>query len=154
MFDALLVTGVVHVTGGPDSGFATVYILVITVGALLLPLPGGVLIGALVSILYFADLAWEFQETFTVSLGLQIVLFAVVALVIGLIGDRLRQAGLALGAVSSELRQLRLDTGDILANLSTGVITVNGEGHLAYANPSAEALLGLELQSLIGSPVL
>jgi two-component system sensor histidine kinase PilS (NtrC family) len=154
VFDALLVTGVVHVTGGPDSGFATVYILVITVGALLLPLPGGVLIGALVSILYFADLAWEFQETFTVSIGLQIVLFAVVALVIGQIGDRLRRAGLALGAVASELRQLRLDTGDILANLSTGVITVNGEGHLAYANPSAEALLGLELQSLIGSPVL
>lgn len=154
VFDALLVTAIVHVTGGPDSGFATVYILVITAGALLLPLPGGVLIGALVSILYFADLAWEFQEAFTVSLGLQIVLFAVVALVIGLIGDRLRRAGLALGAVASELRQLRLDTGDILANLSTGVITVDGEGRLEYANAAAEALLGIELQSLVGSPVL
>ena len=131
VFDALLVTGTMHVTGGPEGGFATVYILVITAGALLLPLPGGVLIGALVSILYFADLAWGFQEAFSVSQGLQIVLFVVVALVIGLIGDRLRRAGLALGAVASELRQLRLDTGDILATLSTGVITVNGEGRLA-----------------------
>ena len=154
VLDALLVTGIVHVTGGPESGFFTVYILVITAGALLLPLPGGVLIGALVSILYFADLVWGYQEEFDVGIGLRIVLFTVVALITGLIGDRLRRAGQALGAVASELRQLRLDTGDILANLSTGVITVNGDGRLAYANAAAEALLGIELQGMLGQPVL
>ena len=43
VLDTLLVTGIVHVTGGPESSFASVYILVISSGALLLPLPGGVL---------------------------------------------------------------------------------------------------------------
>jgi len=154
VLDAIVVTGIVHLTGGPESGFASVYILVISAGALLLPLPGGVLIGVLVSMLYFADLAWGFQETFTVSVALRIALFTVVAVVTGLLGDRLRRAGQALGAVASELQQLRLDTGDILANLSTGVITVDGEGRLAYANGAAETLLDVRLQSMIGRPIL
>jgi two-component system sensor histidine kinase PilS (NtrC family) len=154
VLDVLLVTGIVHVTGGPESGFASVYILVISAGALLLPLPGGVLIGGLVSIVYFADLAWGHQGTFTIDVGLRLGLCSVVALITGLVGDRLRRAGQALGAVASQLRQLRLDTADILANLATGVITLTGEGRLAYANPAAEGLLGLDLRSRLGQPML
>jgi two-component system sensor histidine kinase PilS (NtrC family) len=154
VLDALLVTGIVHVTNGPQSGFASLYILVISEGALLLPLPGGVLVGALSSILYFADLAWGYQEAFSWNVALRIGLFTMVALATGLLGDRLRRAGLALGAVASELHQLRLDTGDILANLSTGVITVDGDGRLAYRNPAAEALLRTELSGMLGRPVL
>jgi two-component system sensor histidine kinase PilS (NtrC family) len=154
ILDVLLVTGIVHVTGGPASGFASVYILVICAGALLLPLPGGVLIGGLVSIVYFADLAWGHQGSFTFDVALRILLFSVVALITGLVGDRVRRAGQALGDVASQLQQLRLDTGDILANLSTGVITVDGEGRLAYANPAAEALLGVALRGREGDPML
>jgi two-component system sensor histidine kinase PilS (NtrC family) len=154
IMDVLIVTGIVHVTGGPVSGFSSVYIVVISEGALLLPLPGGVLIGALVSIVYFADLAWGRSEgaySDTLSLALNIGLFSVVAIITGLVGDRLRRAG---QVVASQLRQLRLDTGDILANLSTGVITMTGEGRLAYANPAAEALLGVDLQRRVGEPML
>lgn len=154
VLDALIVTGVVHLTGGPESGFASVYILVISAGALLLPLPGGVLIGGLVSILYFADLVWGYQETFEIWVALRIALFTIVALITGFLGDRLRRAGEALGEVASELYQLRLDTGDILANLSTGVLTVDGDGRLAYANPAAAALLSVRLQEYLGRPVL
>lgn len=154
VLDALLVTGIVHVTNGPESGFASLYILVISAGALLLPLPGGVLVGALASILYFADLVWGYQETFSANVALRIALFTLVALITGLLGDRLRRAGLALGAVASELRQLQLDTGDILATLSTGVITVDGTGRLAYANAAAEALLGTRLQDMLGAPAI
>lgn len=154
VLDIVLVTGVVHVTGGPESSFAPLYILVISAGALLLPLPGGVLIGALASMVYFADLAWGHQGTFTLEVALRIALFALVALITGLLGDRLRRAGQALGAMSSELQRLRLDTGDILANLSTGVITIDSDRRLAYANPAAEALLGLDLSGLNGMPIL
>jgi len=154
VLDVLLVTAVVHVTGGPESSFAWVYILVISAGALLLPLPGGVLIGGLVSLVYLADVALAPEGVLTLDVALRIGLFTVVALVTGLLGDRLRRAGQALGDVASALHQLRLDTGDILANLSTGVVTVDGEGRLAYANPAAEALLGVDLESLLGAPVV
>lgn len=154
IFDALLVTAIVHITGGGESSFAPLYILVISIGALLLPLPGGVLVGALASILYFADIVWVHSETLSGSVTLQIGLFAVVALITGWVGDRVRRAGLALGAVESELRQLRLDTGDILANIATGVLTVDGSGRLVYLNPAGEALLGLRAQQWMGAPVL
>jgi two-component system sensor histidine kinase PilS (NtrC family) len=154
ILDIALVTGVIHVTSGPGSSFAPLYVLVISVGALLLPLPGGVLIGVLASIAYFADLVWGFSSGLDRGVALQIGLFTVVAVVTGLVGDRLRRAGLALGAVESELRQLRLDTGDILANLVTGVLTVDGDGRLAYANPAAEAMLGFSAREWIGAPVM
>ena len=153
IFDAVLVTGIVHLTGGPDSEFASAYVLVISAGALLLPLFGGLLIGGLTSMLYAADLVWGWQEPLSIFFALRLLLFAVVAVVTALIGDRLRLARAALGA-ALELRQLRLDTDDILANLSTGVVTVDGDGRLAYANRSAEGLLGTGLQPLLGLPVL
>jgi hypothetical protein len=40
--------------GRPDSPYPPLYILVITAAALLLPLPGGMLIGALASLLFMA----------------------------------------------------------------------------------------------------
>ncbi len=154
ILDVLLVTGIVHITNGPDSSFAPLYILVISAGALLLPLPGGVLIGGLASMVYFGDLVWGYEEAFRIDVGLQIGLFTVVALLTGLVGDRLRRSGMALGAVESELRQLRLDTGDILAALGTGVITVDGEGRLAYANPAAQTLLGMDMSEWLGRGVV
>src|SRR5690606_9537136 len=51
-FDTLLVTVAVYLTGGVESDLAPLYILVIAAGALLLPLPGGVLIGLLASALF------------------------------------------------------------------------------------------------------
>ena len=145
LFDTLLVTVVVHITidGGTGSVFAPLYILVIAAGALLLPLPGGMLIGVLASILYFAVSLMHHTPgaggLFVVTL--QGVLFAIMALVTGALGDRLRHTGTALGAVESELRQLRLDTDDVLDTIDTGLVTVDEVGQLVYINDAAEAAL-------------
>lgn len=154
LVDSLLVTGVVHVTGGYASDFAPLYILVIAAGALLLPLPGGMLIGALTSLLYFADLLWGHEGPVPGPVFVQMAVFAVIALVTGYLGDRLRRTGVALGEVESELRQLRLDHGDILAALDTGVITVDGEGRLVYMNEAAAGLLGMRSAVWAGRPAL
>jgi two-component system, NtrC family, sensor histidine kinase PilS len=45
-----------------------------------------------------------------------------------------------------------LDTGEILATISTGVLTVDEEGRLIYMNPAAEAFLGSWPGSGRGSP--
>lgn len=154
LVDTVLVTAVVHVTGGASSDFAPLYILVIAAGALLLPLPGGMLIGALSSLLYFADSVWGHAGPVPPQVLVQIGLFALIALATGYLGDRLRRTGAALGEVESELRQLRLDTGDILAALDTAVVTVDEEGRLSYMNAAASALLGLRSSEWLGRPVL
>ena len=156
VLDVALVTTIVHITTfGDEVVFAPLYILVITEGALLLPLPGGVLIGALAAIVYFADLVWGHPGVpVSGAVSLQIGLFAGVALITGWLGDRVRRTGLALGAVQTELARLRLDKGEILANISTGVLTIVGGGRLAYLNPAAEKLLGLRLVQWEGSSIL
>ncbi len=152
--DALQVTAIAHITGGGGSPFAFLYILVISSGALLLPLPGGVLVGVLATILFLADTVWLNLETFEPGVILQMGLFATVAVITGWLGDRVRRAGLALGQVESELRQLRLDTGDILATIGTGVLTLDGEGRLMYLNPAGASLLGLSAEQWMGADVV
>ncbi len=154
IFDALLVTLVVHLTGGGGSPFAPIYILVISSGALLLPLPGGVLVGVLATILFLADALWLNLETVGPEVFLQMALFATVAVVTGWLGDRVRRAGVALGEVESELMRLRLDTGDILAQIRTGVLTVDETGRLMYLNPAGEGILGLSVGEWLGVEVM
>jgi two-component system sensor histidine kinase PilS (NtrC family) len=153
LFDTILVTAVVHVTGARESSFSPLYVLVIVEAALLLPIVGGLLIGVLASVLYFADVALS-AHTVDVAVFFQGALFTTVALVTGYIGDRMRQTGAALGEVESELHQLRLDTDDVLAGIATGVLTVDGGGCLAYVNPAAAELLSADLTEWIGKPVL
>ncbi len=152
-FDVLVVTAVVHMTGGGESNFVWVYILVISAGALLLPLYGGLLIGVLASILYFAVVVWGHSETLTGGVLVQLGLFAVVAVVTGVLGDRLRRAGTALGQVESELERLRMDTGEILDTIATAVLAVDGRGRVAYVNPAAQAILGLRGEEWLGASV-
>jgi two-component system, NtrC family, sensor histidine kinase PilS len=154
VYDVVLVTAVVHVTGGPISPYPPLYILVITAAALLLPLPGGMLIGALSSLLFLADVVLPPHSALTTAEFLRVGLFAVVAVAAAAVGDRLRRAGAELGARESELRQLRLDTNELLATIDTALVTVDGAGRLMHLNGAATDLLRLPLHERTGRPVL
>jgi two-component system sensor histidine kinase PilS (NtrC family) len=151
VLDVLLVTVVVHLTGGRESDFAPLFVLVIVAAAILLPFVGGILIGVLVSLLFFADIIWTAGQV-DASVLLQIALFTTVALATGYLGDRLRQTGAVLGEVETELRLLRLDTDDVLASIATGLITVDGQGRLAFINPAAADLLRIRTSDWLGRP--
>jgi two-component system sensor histidine kinase PilS (NtrC family) len=153
LFDMALVAVVVHLTGGPESEFVPLFVLVIVAAAILLPFVGGVLIGAMVSLLFVTDSVLS-KGTIGASGILQVLLFAAVALATGYLGDRLRQTGAVLGAVETELRLLRLDTDDVLASIATGLITVDGAGRLAFINPAAADLLRIRASDWLGRPFL
>lgn len=157
LYDVLLVTAVVHVTSGAESHFAPLYILVIAVAALLLPLPGGMLIGALSSVLYFVDLMFLQRDQAPTSMFtvlLLVGLMVIMAIVTAALGDRLRNAGVLLGAVESELRQLRMDLSEMIGAIDTGLITVDGAGRLMHCNDAAARLLALQSVEWINRPVL
>jgi two-component system, NtrC family, sensor histidine kinase PilS len=151
-YDVALVSIIVFLTGGGGSILAPLYILVICAAAVLLPFFGGLAVGAITIALYFLVVALSAGETG--ALGLQMTLFAVVALVTSYLGERLRETGTALGEVETQLRQLRVDTTDILSTIGTGILTVDGEGKLLYMNPAAEELLRISAASASGAPVI
>lgn len=158
IFDALLLTLAVHVTGGSESAFAPLYILLMSVASLVLSARGGILIGALAIALYLGSSVWSAGGVIQSSVLLQLGLFVLVALVTAYLGSRLRAAGAALdaalGEIQSELAQLKLDTGDILNTMHTGVLTVDDRGCLVYINPFAEEMLDLPADRSVGAPVL
>jgi two-component system, NtrC family, sensor histidine kinase PilS len=154
VFDVVLVTVLVHLTGGSASVFASLYILVIVSGAVLLPFHGGVLIAMLAAIVYLASILWSPETTLDIAVSLHLVLFVVVAVVTGLLAERLTLAGASLGEVETELERLRVGTDEILQTIQTGLLSVDAEGRLGYMNPAAERLLELRHEDWIDVPIL
>ncbi len=155
IFDLLLVTAVVHVTSGVNSQFAALYILVIAASSLLLPLGGGLLIAALGNVLYVAEVIFFASGTqLTVAVWLQLGVFTAVALGSGYLAVQLRREGEGKATLVAELMQLQLRAEDILRNIRSGVLTVDSDGRLLYANPMAEQMLELNLLERIGQPIL
>src|SRR5436190_592351 len=154
VFDVLLVTAVVHVTGGAASQFSALYILVIAASTLLLPLGGGFLIAALGNVLYVGDVIWALDTAMTFPVWLQLGVFTAVALGSGYLAVQLRREGEGKAMLVAELGQLRLQADDILRNIRSGVVTVDSQGRLVYANPMAEQMLELDLLNHLGEPVV
>lgn len=154
LFDAVLVSAIVFLTGGRASVFVPLYILVVCASAVLLPSRGGVGMAALASVGYLVLATWSSGGVLDHRLGVQAGLFAVVAMVTGYVGDRLRQAGTVLGEIETELRQLRLTTDDILGTIGSGVLTVDQAGRLAFMNPAAEELLKLPADLSLGTEIV
>jgi two-component system sensor histidine kinase PilS (NtrC family) len=154
LFDLAVVTAIVHVTGGGSSQFAALYILVIAAASLLLSFPGGLVIAALGCVLYFTDVLLTPGMQLDLVVWLQLGVFSAVALGSGYIAARLRQAGAGTEQLAAELVKVRLQAADILRNIRSGIVTVDASGGLVYANPAASQLLGIRLESHVGSRVI
>ncbi len=155
LVDLVLVTVVVHITGGWSSQFAALYILVIASGALLLSFRTGLAIAAAACACYAADIMWlRSGGPSYVELAVQIAVFVVVAAGSGFVVLRLRQAGLGREALEAQLMTSQLEAADILRTIRSGILTVDARGFLLYANPAASELLGMDLRSFEGHSVL
>jgi len=152
--DLVLVTAVVHVTGGGGSQFAALYTIVIACAALLLPTGGSLLVALACCAFYFGDVILVRDAPPDLALVLQLAVFGVVAIGSGFIAARLKEAGAGSAQLAAELVKVRLQAADILVHIRSGIVTVDEAGVLLYANPSAEALLGLQLANRVGEPIL
>jgi two-component system sensor histidine kinase PilS (NtrC family) len=155
IFDLLLVTAVVHLTNGASSPFAALYILVIATASLLVPVSGGLIIAALGIAFYFIDVVVILHSPISEpGVWLQLAVIASVTLGIRYLSAKLRESGEGKAMLAAALEQTRLQADEILRNIRSGVITVNAEGRLLYANPTAEQLLGISFLRRFGEPVV
>ena len=153
----LIVTAVVHVTGGAVSGFAALYILVNASASLLLPIGGTLLVALLGLVMYGADAVYVSRvagDRLDLEIFIQIGVVSLVAVITGYISGRLRETGRGREQLVAELVGVRLREKDILRNIKSGIITVDAAGGLLFANPSASDLTGIELEERIGQPIV
>jgi two-component system, NtrC family, sensor histidine kinase PilS len=153
LFDVALITTVVHITGGALSPFAALYILVTAFASLLLPVGGGLLIAALGNVLYFADVIVFQRAALGLPVILQLGVFAVTALGVAYLGARLQEAGVNREALAQQLAVMKLQAEDVLKNIRSGIITIDVEGRILFANAMAGKLIGFDDESVRGRNV-
>jgi two-component system sensor histidine kinase PilS (NtrC family) len=154
LVDLGLVTTIVHFVGQPQSAFPALYVLVVAAYALLMPPAWVGLTAVLASILFVSDTIWNHGAALDSASWAQIVVFNLVFGIVAVLGHRLREAGMEQATLATELQRVRLEADDILRNIRSGVLTVDGFGRLAFINPTAERLLDLDGDALIGLQVL
>lgn len=168
--DLALVTLVVHFTGGPDSAFPFMYIFVIFAAANVLRRRGSLAVAVLSSGLYGALVAGEWRHIIppvefagTVDLGrpagyavyqvlIHTVAFLAVAILSSHLADRLRQTGQELEQRGLDLRNLQTLHQAIVANISSGLLTLDLTGRVVAFNEAAERITGYSFQDLRERP--
>jgi two-component system, NtrC family, sensor histidine kinase PilS len=154
LVDLSLVTTILHFAGQPQSAFPALYVMVVAAYSLLMP-PAWVAVAALLaSGLFLGDTLINHGASLDTASWAQIVVFNLVFGIVAVLGHRLREAGMEQATLATELQRVRLEADDILRNIRSGVLTVDGFGRLAFINPTAERLLDLDGEALIGLPVL
>jgi len=154
LVDLGLVTALVQLSGEPKSAFPALYVLVVAAYTMLLPLGGGVFTAVAASMMFLADVVWGQAVHPDTAFWIQFAVFNIVFLLVAALSHRLREAGAEQASLETELVRVRLEADDILRNIRSGVLTVDGLGRLAFINPTAERLLRLDSGVFLGEPVL
>jgi two-component system sensor histidine kinase PilS (NtrC family) len=164
--DLLLVSLLVHFTGGLDSAFPFMYIFVIFGAANLLERRGSLFVAALSSGLYGGLVAAEWTRIirpaeFVGGLAplrpagyvvyqvlVHTVAFLAVAILSSHLAERLRRAGQELEQRGLDLRNLQSLHQAIVANISSGILTLDLDGRLIAFNQAAERITGYPFEDL------
>jgi two-component system sensor histidine kinase PilS (NtrC family) len=159
--DILLITFLVHLTGGIDSGFSILYHLAIISASIILYRRGGYLTASLSSILYGTMLDMQYynvlhfvrSQNFTAGqvfyqVLINILSFYMVALLTSYLSERLRSARQELREKSIDFEDLRVMQDHILRSVGSGILTVDLKGDITSWNPAAEHITGYSYEEI------
>jgi two-component system, NtrC family, sensor histidine kinase PilS len=164
--DLVMVSLVVHETGGWDSSLNFLYPLVIIVAGILLPRVWAHLVAALAFILFgtvlelnYYGIVRSYCSTHPELKALQGIIFVnlfaflTVAYLASLLVAKLREARVELKDASGALEDLQILHENIIQSISSGLITTGLDGRITLANSAAQKLLERRPDQLLGNPV-
>ncbi|HEX7616874.1 MAG TPA: ATP-binding protein [Thermoanaerobaculia bacterium] len=170
--DLVVITGLVYVSGGPDSSFTFLYLSTVSAGSILLGRRGGLATAGLAAVFYavlvdlmFFDVVkpvetgehtrqlWNLP-TLVGNVGLNIAAFVATALLVSVASEKLREARADVERRKAEIARLQSLHGSVLTSMSSGVLTTDLDGRVTYANRAAQELLGAPSLDLVGRPLL
>jgi two-component system, NtrC family, sensor histidine kinase PilS len=164
--DLIMVSLVVHETGGWDSSLNFLYPLVIIVAGILLPRVWAHLVAALAFILYGTVLELNYYgvvpsyctthpelKALRGIILVNLFAFLAVAYLAGQLVAKLRQARVQLKDASGALEDLQILHENIIQSISSGLITTGLDGRITLVNNAAQRLLEGAPDQLLGKPV-
>jgi len=164
--------GVIHITGGAASQLSILLLVTIVSVSLIYHLAGTVLVATLASFAYaytvllargefppslsyeaIGDLGSVSEVTFY-QVILYIFTFYLVAYVSGYLAQKLKRKGEELFSKALEINRMRMETGDILQHMRSGLVTIDNSGRIIYFNKTAEDILGYKGEDIKGQGFL
>jgi two-component system sensor histidine kinase PilS (NtrC family) len=168
LVDTLFVSLLVFFTGSSNSIFTSVFFFPIVAGGLILPRKGGVIAAAAATLLYGVLLFLEINQLYPAYLLEYLVItpsnsmvvlnhfsvhgltFFLAAILSAMFGIRLRKAETALSDSLRDFDRLAILYKQIFDNISTGIVTIDGESVITSANNAINEITGYRPDSLIG----
>src|SRR6202795_4140969 len=163
VFDLLLVTGLIYLTGTQDSYFIWLYPLAIIVASILFSrkatfIVAGmsfVLLGGLAELIYYNILP---RMQIAVPSGRQLqtwilsnlFYFLAVAYLSSLLAQSLRRQGAELEVKRSELQDLQAFNQDIIHSMRGGLLTTDLDGRILLLNRTGEEITGYAFSAVRG----
>lgn len=168
-FDAALITGIIYFSGGINSQFSLLYFLVILAASIFLQLRGSVIIATIVGLLYGGIVTLEQtqiilpfhptdlpgqvsspREFILLKVYLHLCFFYLLAFVSGFLAERELTKARKLEVATEELTRIRFDTGEILRQMSGGVISIDRFGRIMTFNKAAETFFKIREDEIRG----
>jgi two-component system sensor histidine kinase PilS (NtrC family) len=165
--DLTIITSLVHFTGGRDSLFTFLYVLVIAYAAILFDRRlalgaagmGAAAYGSLLVAVQrgrltdYGSTAGEPLAALVVQAGVHAVALALVALLASALSRELQSAGRALHERTRDLGRLRRLHERIVESLLSGLLTTDPQGRITSFNREAEQITGAPLAEVLGAAV-
>ena len=154
--DVVVVTTLVAFQTTSDAtSVAALYVVLVTLYALLLPVGRGLIVVALACTGYLFITLHAAPEIPDYRFWYQVLVIAFVGALIAVLGNRLTDASREQRALAAALFQARLEADEILGSIQSGVLSVDGDGRLGYINPPGRSILSADGATFIpGQPVL
>ncbi len=169
VFDILLTTGVIFVTGGGDSPFGFLYSLVVINAAVLMSTPGAIVAASGGSICYAALVAvlgsgmvarpdYPFPPAppdlhFALRFATTNATFFLIALLASSLVRRLHQTERLLEEREAERDRLASLQEAVARNIGSALLTTDASGYVTSANQTAEEIAGAAAADLLGKDV-
>ena len=158
--NTVLVTLLVYCSGGPYSVFNFFYLVVIGASAFLLNRPGAVVVASAAALLYGGVLEllakgilpappltpvsdWGGNQV-RYNFGISVVGFYGVAFMAGYLSEKLRATRSELARRQKALQRLQNLHGNVIATMSSGLMTTDSKQRITFVNRAAGALLGVD----------
>ena len=168
--DALIVSAIVHLTGGIGSYFSSLYTLPIIAASMVQSWRGGLMVSLLSSIIYSGLVIAQYQDVSLplvpppdtlpaprvamYTVGLNVFGFMAVAALSGYLAEGLRRAGAQLAETSTQLADLQAFNQHVIDSLTSGLATCDMQGRLLTFNRAAEEITGVRAAEAVGADVM
>ncbi len=165
--DALIITGIIYITGGGSSVFFPLYILAVLQAGVILEKKGGLMAASVCSICYGLLLNMESlwvipslsprlpynSVVMLYKLFLAFLAFYLSGYLTGYLAEEVRKRGRELIQTKEDYSRLEAFNRDVIQSMQSGLMTVNLKERITFLNKAGEKILGMAISQCKDRPL-